>query len=323
MHTPLYHALARPLLARRRRSAIVAAAAAHAELAALRIGPSLAQGPKSGIFAASYGGAPVVVKIDVTDKAADAIRLEAGNLAALYPAMAEGPLRLPRPVLHIPEAGIGVTERAKGRRLSDALRGASTARRARAIEQVGAWLALYTAARRRRTSIGPFYWAELQRTLAASAPRTVDRTAALAIAKALASMADTIRGSQITQAIVHGDLTARNLMWDGTVMTGIDTASEAWWPLSKDAARFLVQLTGARPTRRLPGSSAPPPGAIAEADRAALAASGVLRSEPPAVLDFFTGVEIGRRLCRPQTLLTERGRNHALARAWLACHAAK
>lgn len=59
---------------------------------------------------------------------------------------------------------------------------------------------------------------------------------------ALNHLAKEARGAQMKKAVIHGDLTLSNLMWDGHVMTGIDFENTGIHPIVRDAAMLLCDV---------------------------------------------------------------------------------
>ncbi|PRY26137.1 phosphotransferase family enzyme [Aliiruegeria haliotis] len=261
----------------------------------------------------TLNGRAVVFKWITGEDAADHVRAQQEEAEALFPRMANGPFRVPEPLAFLSGEGLSVMAFAPGRRLSDLVRKAGAAERARLLVLAGGWHRCHTAERRRGAAFGVRYWLRQREVALPKFADGTDRKLARGIQQKLEALAPALRGVPITQARIHGDLTALNLLVDGDVICGVDLQSRAWWPLAKDAARFLVQLTAT-----CPAADGPRLHGIAQADMEAFRASGVLEAEPAHLLPCFIGIELAARLQSPTLAAAPRARTQALARAYLS-----
>jgi hypothetical protein len=100
-----------------------------------------------------------------------------------------------------------------------------------------------------------------------------------------------LAGAPFTRAATHGDFVAINAHLDGGRIIGVDVQGEAWLPLARDIARFLVWQQIKDP--------APGPlrhGIAAQDFQAFLAAPLLSGEEVETILPFFIGLGLVQRL---------------------------
>jgi tRNA A-37 threonylcarbamoyl transferase component Bud32 len=132
--------------------------------------------------------------------------------------------------------------------------------------------------------------------------------------RVLAQVESQAHGIMMPRAMIHGDLSLTNLMWDGCVLTGIDFENTGLHPIARDAAAVLCDcaiwfgpsVQGAGD----PSGQSLLPDQVMDAFAAGLGAQAV----DPAVLRFF----IGMRLLSiwAQVPVNARDRSARRARVW-------
>lgn len=125
----------------------------------------------------------------------------------------------------------------------------------------------------------------------------LDRLAAQGVAEpeafarcraALAGIAQDARGTPMQRAVIHGDLTASNLIWDGHVMTGIDFENTGLHPVARDAATVLCDVAIRSDCAAQAGTATVLPRPIMDAFLQGLGAD----TAPAPVLRFFIGLKL-------------------------------
>jgi len=248
-------------------------------------------------------GAPVLIKAFHGADAAQTVDRMAAELALVAQAMGQGPFRVNRCLLALPERGVAALEFVPGMRLSDAVASAGPGRGA-LIAQAGRWLAAYVGDRRRVEDFAPWRWIALRKEAARGGLTAMDAALYQHGLRALRGMARALIGQPMTRAATHGDFVGINALFHQGVICGLDIQGESWLPLARDAARFLVwqQITD-------PGAG----------DGEAFLSSGVL---PPhdagPVLAFFVGEQLLQRLAEDHPDPAHRARAAEALAGWLA-----
>jgi hypothetical protein len=266
---------------------------------------------------AEDGGETVVVKQFRTDNPATSIERLREEHAAIGPHLGQGPFRLAHWRRLDAPLGLVVLTHAPGRRMDAVLAGATAGERALIFGLVGGWLAAFARPRRH---VAPFPLHPVirrRKEAAADLPlRPKDRDLTGAAIAALRTLARALDGEPLEQAHIHADLTPYNL----NLAIGGDGRPEVWAydlqsarrrPVALDAATFLVTAG-----LRLPSDPAAAPGALPDADRAALLAPCPEAGGP--ALDFFTGDRLLRGLHEASTPARANAARAAL-HGWLAC----
>lgn len=234
---------------------------------------------EASVFLAQYRGQRVILKQFHKD-GADRLRRMQAELDAVTHLMSGTPHRINRFLEGFPEFGIAVLEHAGEIRLAQAF-AENGASRAPMMAQAADWLAAYVGPRRRTEPFRPRRW--LKKTFDAAKPLSVAQSNAKAV---LQGMARRLAGAEFTRAATHGDFVSINAMWDKGQIVGVDVQGEAWLPLARDMARFLVwqEMTDPAPGPRTWG--------IANCDlHPFLEAPLIPRPEAETVLPFFIGLQ--------------------------------
>lgn len=266
--------------------------------------------PDSAVFIGRLGDRPVVIKQFLADGAARvaAMKAELDHVTGLM----EGTRHGINPCLTtLPEAGAIVLGHAGDLRLSDAIRSAPAARPA-LMTQAGDWLATYVGPRRRVEAFRPKRWlARLDE--AAPRQRLPGQDPLISHAtRALRQMGRGLAGAPFTRAAVHGDYVAINAHLHEARIIGVDVQGEAWLPLARDIARFLVwqQITDPAPGPLCHG--------IAAADfRAFLSAPLLTEEETTTILPFFIGLGLVQRLAEQAEAPASVRNGVAALQSWL------
>lgn len=239
-------------------------------------------------------------------------RMEA-ELLFLAEHMADGENRMMQVLATYPDHGIAVLEHVPGLRLHDILKTAHAPQRAELIAHAGRWLGSYTKGRQQTGTFAPRRWLE-RRTLPDVSDMAIDDMALLAeVAKRLKSLRKSVRGVPVTRAAVHGDFTAVNLHYSDGVMYGVDVQGEAWFPLAKDVALFLVWLALSRETDVGERSYG-----IALDDFAAFLSKPLVpQEEAEILLPFMIGAELRFQFARAYRHSDQRDRLRDALIGWL------
>jgi tRNA A-37 threonylcarbamoyl transferase component Bud32 len=138
--------------------------------------------------------------------------------------------------------------------------------------------------------------------------------------RVLAQVERAAHGKTMPRAMIHGDLSLTNLIWDGRVLTGIDFENTGLHPVARDAAAVLcdcaVWFGPSVPGVGDPSGQSLLPGQVMDAFATGLGAQAV----DPAVQRFF----IGMRLLSiwAQVPVHARDRSLRRARVWQGVEAA-
>jgi hypothetical protein len=291
--------------------ALAALRAATLGVPELQIDSCRNQKPDSAVFFGRLAGTPVVIKQFPTDGPARvaAMKAELDHVTAL---MAGTPHRINPCLMVLPQLGAIVLGHAGDLRLSDALKMAA-GNRATLMAQAGDWLATYVGLRRRTESFRPKRW--LARMEEAALAQGLDRQAPLIrkAARALRQMGWRLAGAPFTRAATHGDFVAINAHLDGGRIIGVDVQGEAWLPLARDIARFLVWQQIKDP--------APGPlchGIAAQDFHAFLSAPLLAGEEVETILPFFIGLGLVQRLAEQPEGSASALNGATALKAWLA-----
>ncbi|MCU0911877.1 MAG: aminoglycoside phosphotransferase family protein [Rhodobacteraceae bacterium] len=232
-------------------------------------------------------GRKAVLKHYIGPNVAQLVRNVQAEFDFAAAAMGDGALQCVRCLAAEPDLGFVVLSHAPGKPLESLLLKADAARRRRLIRQAGAWLAAYTAPRRRVRRFAPSHW--LGRCRARDASRLAGEDLALraALDAALVQRMEAHTGGEVTHAATHADFVPRNLHFHQGTLIGLDIQGEAWFSVARDAATFLVWVAA---------NCAPVPGGtrfgLPAADLDAFLDGGAV---PPAetgtVLPFFIGIQ--------------------------------
>ncbi|MCJ7871795.1 phosphotransferase [Phaeobacter sp. J2-8] len=126
----------------------------------------------------------------------------------------------------------------------------------RIMMQAGAWLHRFHDAR--DTSLGRFDpLGALERL--PMAPECAEAAGYAAAHQALRAAAETLQGRTVRRAVLHGDMTLANLLFDGDRITGIDFENLAQHPVGRDVGEIWADLVLYLP--ELPGEPGLMPGA--------------------------------------------------------------
>lgn len=247
--------------------------------------------PESAVFLGQMADRPVIVKQFFQDSRNTLIRMQA-ELELVACQMQGTPHAINRVLKLLPDLGVAVLDHAGDMRLSAAISMAARQRPA-LIAQVGDWLASYVGPRHRVEKFRPRRW--IANLPEPSLPAPLANSVALAFAQRVQAL----RGASFTRAATHGDFVPVNAMWRNGQIIGIDVQGEAWLPLARDIARFLVWLHLTDPG---PG---PLRYGLAQADLTAMLTAPLLpQDEVKTILPFFIGQQLlalAEKLTNPQS----------------------
>lgn len=280
-------------------------------------GAVLQSSPRALVAEARDGAEPVVVKQYRSPDPAAAIERLRIEHAEIGPHLAAGPFRLAQWRRLDAPRGLAVLTRAPGRRVDAVLAEATARERLAILGLVGGWLAAFARPRRHVAPFALHPVIRRRKDAAADLPqRPKDRDLTGAVMAGLRALARALDREALEQTQIHADLTPYNL----NLAVGPDGRPEVWGfdlqssrrrPVAQDAATFLV-VAGLR----LPADRTAPPGALPDADRAALLAT--CPEAGGAVLDFYTGDRLLRGLHEASTPARATAARAAL-QGWLAC----
>jgi hypothetical protein len=190
-----------------------------------------------------------------------------------------------------PQAGLAVLSHAPGERLRDHLARADPAQRAALLRRAGAWLKAYCAPRLECPEYAPGRWIERMEAADLAHLSAPDRALMARLKAATAAHGAAAKGARAWLAPGHSDFVDLNMLWDGSVLTGVDIQGENRQLLARMSARFLVWLSlrgDHPPAARLHG--------LDQRDVAAFLESGVLtRSGTARLLPVFIGEQLFAR----------------------------
>ncbi len=240
------------------------------------------------VFLVRRGRESLVMKRFLGPEAPRVVHSLAAELDRMAEAMGKDPFRLVACRAAEPEAGFVLMSRAPGKRLSEAIARADGARRHRLIGLAGQWLAAYAEPRRLQGTFGPAHWIRRASTRTKDHLPAEEAAAVRAGLEALGRRANAHAGRPVTRAATHGDFVPVNLHLDRGALWGLDIQGECWFPLARDAARFLIWVHCFAPD----GAPTGPLG-LSGADVDAMLASGLLpEAEASTILPFFVGEQI-------------------------------
>ncbi len=241
---------------------------------------------KRALFHGTLDGLDVVFRMNLTPQNG-ASHGEWTELQRLWPYMATGDLRTPRPICASPEDGVIVQENITGTPLMALLYSLEARARSAWMGPAAAWLRKSTAMSEGWRVASPDGW--IARAEAASAKQPFDELRALEvrILSQMHRLKPAVTAQPWRTAICHGDFHPNNLIADGRRLTGIDLGGSKRMPLLKDVARFAMHM--GRRRLRLSGKI------CLGVDRGCLIAfAGALNmsaQERGAVLPFFLAFE--------------------------------
>ncbi|WP_297772029.1 phosphotransferase [uncultured Roseovarius sp.] len=217
-------------------------AAAHPVLERLDIDEVLRIVPeKRAILAGTFDGRAAVIRMvepDFTEKLAR----EWAELVRIWPHMNDGAYRVAQPLLHVPEAGLMVTERIEGKPLLEFLWQEQPDERPQHLRPAAEWLRLFTEMTESWRAGNALGWLARAERAASKQPFARLRRIETGILEHLRKMAAQLDGAECRDAISHGDFHPNNLVIGKDHLTGIDTGGSGRLPVCKDIARFLVHM---------------------------------------------------------------------------------
>lgn len=246
-------------------------------------------GTESAVFFGHLGTQPIVAKRFYTSGSDRVLRMKA-ELDAVTKAMAHTNHRINACLMALPDIGTIILDHAGDVRLSEALKAAGT-QRAVLMAQAGSWLAAYVGDRRRVEPFRSRRWLDRLDELLSADTVIGDLSLVDRARKRLRQMGRELAGKPFTRAATHGDFVSINAHVKQGQIIGVDVQGEAWLPLARDVARFLVwqQLTDPGP--------APLSFGISTADlQAMVPAVGLPSEEADRLLPFFIGLQLLQRL---------------------------
>lgn len=193
-------------------------------------------------------------------------------------------------LLALPEIGVIILGHAGDLRLSDTLKAAGRDR-PKWIAQSGDWLATYVGPRRKTETFRPRRWLDRLDAVLQSDAEIASLPNVRRGRQNLGRLGRSLMGAPFTRAATHGDFVSINAhVLDGKII-GVDVQGEAWLPLARDVARFLVwqQMTDPAPGPKRHG--------ISTADlEPFLSTVDLPGDEALTILPFFIGLQLMQRL---------------------------
>ncbi len=241
---------------------------------------------KRALFHGTLDGRDVVFRLNLTPENG-ASQAEWAELQRLWPYMATGDLRTPRPICASPEHGIIVLENVTGTPLMALLYTLEPQARSAWMAPAAAWLRKSTAMSEGWRAAAPDGWIARAEAASARQPFAELRALEVQILSQMRRLKPAVTAQPWRTAICHGDFHPNNLIADGRRLTGIDLGGSKRMPLLKDVARFAMHM--GRRRLRLSGAT------CLGVDRSCLKAfADVLNmsaQERGAVLPFFLAFE--------------------------------
>lgn len=196
---------------------------------------------KRAILSGSLGPRPAIFRFYLEHSEAYATR-DWAELQRIAGAMSAGDFRVNTPLVHVPELGLVVVERAPGQPLMDRIRDTQEAHRAAFLRPAAEWLRSYTAPSETQTEVRLDGWYKrVDRGMSRQRDASLGR-AEQAVYSELKRIAAPHQAGRWRVAVSHGDFHPNNLLSEGTRLTGIDTGGSAKLPIYKDMARFLSHM---------------------------------------------------------------------------------
>ena len=262
------------------------------ETKGLKLTRCVKSGAEAAVFEGRLGDRDVVLKKTVGNDAIKRSGAMVDELTAQYSHMADGPFRVPEPIVALPAQKLVVMERAPGLRLDHAIR-ADPSQRAALLRRAGLWMSHYIGDRRVEDNFGGGYWIKTRRQAAHSLPTGPDRDKVSALIDIMEAERNTIGPRPITRVRSHGDFCTLNLIVNPDALWGVDIQNSHWLALAKDLARFLVYLEITLPHGTYDG----PCGLSAEDCDALMGADGLIRDrEAELMMPYFVATELSGRL---------------------------
>jgi hypothetical protein len=205
---------------------------------------------KRAIFHGTLNGADVVFRMHFKPQDG-AAQLEWAEMLRLWPYMAEGDLRIAKPIHANTDAGLIVQDRIFGTPMLEHFRAIDSDARAPYLGAAAAWLRQSTRMSEGWRLPNPHGW--IKRAAQASENQPFSKLRALEdqILEQMRRLAPAVQAQTWRTAISHGDFHPNNLIVDGPRLTGIDLGGSKGLPLTKDMARFLMHM--GRRRVKLPG----------------------------------------------------------------------
>ncbi len=239
---------------------------------------------KRAIFRGQLEGRRVIFHMHLKPETGAAQR-EWDELNRLWPYMATGDLRVPKPICAAPRAGVTVQQDVPGRPLLELLYSLDVGQRAAYLAPAAAWLRASTTMSEGWRIPRAAGWIDRAARASAQQPFAQLRALELGILAQMERLAPLVAAEPWRVAICHGDYHPNNLIADGARLTGIDLGGSQRLPLMKDIARFAMHIG----RRRLSGDTA------LGVDRTCLAtfnnAFTFTKVERAATLPFFLAFE--------------------------------
>jgi tRNA A-37 threonylcarbamoyl transferase component Bud32 len=143
-------------------------------------------------------------------------------------------LGVARIVAAFERAGLILFEYIEGQTLQDILSRPSESDPKHIFEKAGKWINHYTS---QSHQTGPFdALGNVERILNGV---TLTDPAAVEYAQQLRTHAQNVHFCSARRSHVHGDFTAKNILWDGKRLTAIDQSDRWWTAIARDVAQFL------------------------------------------------------------------------------------
>lgn len=247
---------------------------------------------QSWVASARINGEKVVVKRFLQGDLAQRIQGLKGELDYIETVFGDSNCQANKCLMAWPDEGVVVLSFAPGQRLGDKISTSSGRKRQQLLGHSGEWLARYTAPRQRDSSFGPAFWVKKLRKIDISHINDpADRDLVKQLIAAMESQIKTLRGCAVVQAATPGDYVGINAHYHKGVIYGVDIQGKSWFPIAKEAARFLVWMQIHDldlPEQRQSG--------VAQIDWDAFLGSGVLsEAEQRTTLPFFVGEQLYER----------------------------
>ncbi|MEB8386104.1 phosphotransferase [Rhodobacteraceae bacterium KMM 6894] len=205
---------------------------------------------KRAIFHGALNGSDVVFRLHFNAQDSVAQR-EWDEILRLWPYMAEGDLRIAKPIHANIDAGLIVQERIIGTPMLEYFRGIDSDARGPCLTAAAAWLRQSTVMSEGWRVPNPKGWIKRAAQASHTQPFPQLKTLENQILAQMRRLAPVVASQTWRAAISHGDYHPNNLIVNGPRLTGIDLGGSKGLPVCKDMARFLMHMGRRRVT--LPG----------------------------------------------------------------------
>lgn len=182
---------------------------------------------------------PAIFRVALSDQEASRLDEMWTELKRIGPAMSDGTYRVNQGLEYSREHGVLAVSKADG---SPFLSVIAESRDETLMGHLSDWLHTYAAPSLTTRNAAPAFWLKQAEASSSRQPHSDLREKELLILAAMQGFAENLRGQPWSVAITHGDFHPNNLLWDGNILTGIDTGGSAYLPIYKDIARSLVHL---------------------------------------------------------------------------------